>query len=327
MAYECNRIITLGYIKEYINGTPLASSFSGQGMSDSYCPTYKELTDGKYLPVRRSDSTPCSYDVDGLIINNSETYSPTKLVKRGDFSIGYTEFESFTISANKTNVSECGEDVTFSRTVSFKRWTKTCGSDCELTSATFSSASVTDSSVSIDYKVEPSGAGSFTSNVLSISKNGSVSADSRTIDTYAEIVFRGSTITSNHITITQNALSGDYNAFVSSSITSYDTFSITGTKTFDCNGGTTTSAGTYTITSIYKWVDSCNTDYPSVTASTTTSKTESGTITVGTRSPYDGTCTPASGTTVTVNWHGKTDTYTQTCPCIDCNCNKLNISA
>ena len=323
MANECERVITLGYIQDFIAGTPLAPSYSGNGKPDSYCPTYEELTGGTYLPVRNSGSTPKD-DIDGLMVNSN--YSDKQLVRREDFSIGYTFFESFTITASTTTVSECGDNVTFSSTVNFKRWTKSQGSDCELTSTTSASTSVTDGSIAIRYNLAPSDAGSFSSNVLTVNKNGSVSSNSRTLNVYGEIVFRGNTISSNTVSIVQSALTGSYSVFVSSSITSYDTFSITGTKSFDCDGGTTTSAGTYTITSTYKWKDSCGTEYPSVTSAMTTSKTESGSIIVGARSPYDSTCTPATGTTVIVNWHGKTDTYTQTCACVSCNCDSLTIS-
>jgi len=321
MAYnECNHIVTLEYLQGFIsglvqNGSGTIISVNMRGKDPSYCPTYGDLIGGTYIQVRSIGVQPSS-DVDGISIGGS--YSSNQCVMQQDLSVGYTRFKNITSTASTKTISECGGNSTLSYTLTFTRTTKSMNQSCSTAST---STDVNDTSA----VWTTSSFGGISGSEFSVGKNGSVSANSRTTTITVSKPFREATRSSS-FNITQNALTGSYSVFVSSGITSYDTFSITGIKSFGCNGGTTTSAGTYTITSTYKWKDSCGVEYPNVTSAMTTSKTESGTITVGARSPYDSTCTPATGTTITVNWHGKTDTYTQTCSCISCNCDKLNIS-
>lgn len=316
---ECNHIVTLGYLQNFISG--LVQNSSGvlvnvdfHDKDATYCPTYGDLINGYYIPTRNEATQP-SGDDDGISIGGS--YSSDQCVMQQDLSVKYTRFNSITASASDYTISECGGSSNLSYTLTFTRTTKYMNSSCSTAST---STDVNDTSATW----ATSSFGSISNSVFTVGKNGSISANSRTTTITISKPFRDATRLSS-FDITQNALTGDYSVFDSSGITSYDSFSI-GTKSFNCDGGTTTSAGTYTITSIYKWKDSCGTEYPSVTSSTTTSKSESGSISISARSPYDSTCTPATGTTVTVNWHGLTDTYTQTCPCISCGCDKLNIS-
>lgn len=319
---ECNHIVTLGYLKNFI-GSLIQDNTGGtvyvnaHGMSDDYCPTYGDLISGYYIPTRNEATQP-SGDYDGISIGGG-SYSSDQCVMQQDLKVGYTRFNNLTSTASTYTISECGGNSNLSYTLTFTRTTKYMNSSCSTAST---DSNVNDTTATW---ITPTTYGSISSSVYTVGKNGSVSADSRTDTITVSKNFRGTTHNSS-LNITQNALTGSYSEFASSSITSYDSFSITGSKTFDCNGGTTTSAGSYTITSIYNWKDSCGVEYTGVTSSTTTSKSESGSITVGVRSPYDNTCTPATGTTVTVTWNGLSDTYTQTCPCISCNCDKLNIS-
>ena len=327
---ECDHIITILYYESFI-GTEIHSSSNDSVLSvnnsdDTYCPTYGELTGGSLIQNYQQGSTPNS-DRDGIIVGGS--YSSNQCVREGDLSMSYTRFKSFTISVSPTTISECGGSATLSFSHKYTRYTKTHASGCESTTVSSSEASDTAANEVTWNSVTH---GSISYPTYSIGKNGSVSASSRSDTVSAYVVFRGSTKNSNSVTVTQNALTGDYYYWKdgSSAYTEYDQYRISPWD-FGCDGGTwygTAYYSVYTTTwDVYRWKDSCNVNYDSLTEirnKVGPSKTNSYTESHGSGTVSSIDCSTLSSDydsgSIYEYYDGKGDWWQQKCKaCAGCN--------
>ena len=96
---ECNHIITIGYLKDFTNGLIQNASGVAQQVNmnalpasartDSYCPTYAQLTGGSLIPIFvNAGNHKWSQNVDGITIKG--TYDQNQCVKQEDLVATYT---------------------------------------------------------------------------------------------------------------------------------------------------------------------------------------------------------------------------------------------
>ena len=328
---ECLRVVTIGYLKDFI-GSYVQNSSNGNPMSisssyiDTYCPTYSELTSGAIIQTWSQGSTPKS-DRDGITVNQtwaggSSGYAANQLVDQRDLGLKYTRFNNLSISRtdNGGDISECGGSATLTYTYNHSRYTKGMNNSC-VTST--SSSNVNSPCGELTYHTSYGSVSNCTS--YSIGKNGSFSAASRTDNVYATTTFRGITRTSNSVDIPQKALRGSYSREKSRW---EETTSVTATATsqtsFDCVGGEYSARGTrkYNIVGRFAWVDSCNVEYSQTQdRNISTNQTED----LGTKSGsfgYHNCCEGSYNTSANIQFSkgGKsspTITFTQSCP--DCS--------
>ena len=279
---ECLKVITIAYLKSFIKdsyGNLLIQNSNGASVDvnlnalaaanrrDDYCPTYGELTGGSLIQLGRRASSP-NGDVDGIVVNSvytgggsSVSYKTNQEVNQKDLSLIYTRFASFSISASKTSVSECGDSSNICYSHSYTRYSKQMNGSCNITSGSTATTDTTDSEVTLT----TSSFGSFGNwsshcKALSIPKNGTIQSPSRSTTVTGRIVFRNSTKTSS-VTITQAALTGSWNLhhriknnFYLVSSNKPDTFE-------DCDAGVMNYYGVLEYTEYYEWLDSCGKHY------------------------------------------------------------------
>ena len=121
---KCNDTVTIGYLKDLVNGIVSVTT----SKSDSYCPTYAELTGGTLVPNFVDGGTnKWASNVDGISVNG--TYENTQVVKVENLRVIYTRFKSITASASPTSLSECGGSTTLGYEFKLTKSTKGI-SDC-----------------------------------------------------------------------------------------------------------------------------------------------------------------------------------------------------
>lgn len=331
---ECLRIVTIGYLKNFIgdlikdsNGAVVHINTTAKTdyANDEYCPTYRELTGGTLI-VNHIQGTYPADDVDGIVVNRIfyndgvSNYTEDQEVNQKDLLVAYTTFNGFSIGANPTTISACGGNSTLSYSYGFTRNTKYMTSNCTITSSTQPISEAQDSNVTWT----TSNFGSISYPTFSVGKNGSVSASSRTTVVTGKITFQG-TEYSDTVTITQEALTGDYTSYEGRHYTGVTEYATTQTA-FDCNGGDYAVRGTGYYFDRYNWVDSCGTEYTNVYKDT------EGTEDAGTASGHFDEVICPSGTPenpinlekhLTIEYHGHTDnsvTFTLSCNSKSCNC-------
>ena len=278
---ECLKVITIGYLKAFIRDSAnnlLIQNSSGGAVDvnlnalaaanrrNDYCPTYGELTGGSLIQLGRRASSP-NGDVDGIVVSSvytgggsSVNYRTNQEVNQKDLSLIWTRYSSFSISASKTSVSECGDSSNICYSHSYVRYSKQMNTSCSITSGSTATTDTTDSEVTLT----TSSFGSFGNwsshcKALSIPKNGTIQSPSRSTTVTGRIVFRNSTKTSS-VTITQAALTGNWN--LHHRVHNGLTISADKSNTFeDCNAGTITGNKTHTYTEYFEWLDSCGKHY------------------------------------------------------------------
>ena len=332
---ECNHIITIGYLKDFTNGLIQNGSGVAQSVNlnalpssartDSYCPTYAQLTGGSLIPnFVNAGSHKWSQNVDGITINGS--YGSTQCVKQEDLVATYTRFESLTITATpSTNISECGGTSRMSYTYTLRKYVKSMNTACTVSTTSSTDTDTTDSGdAAIVYSANQTWA-TISKPTVTLAKNGTHDSPARSVTITGRITFRG-TQHSTTATIGQKALTGDYKFWYHTyELYSRDSVTVSPDH-FDCNGGDWEATGYYTNHDwdVYRWQDSCGVDYNSDTENrnhTYPSYTES--YSSGTVSFVDCETLPSDYThTETVNYYGKTASWTQECPTCsgDCPC-------
>ena len=332
---ECNHIITIGYLKTFTNGLIQNGSGVAQDVNlnalpssartDSYCPTYAQLTGGSLIPnFVNAGSHKWSQNVDGITING--TYGSTQCVKQEDLVATYTRFETLTITATpSTNISECGGTSRMSYTYTLRKYVKSMNSSCQATTTSSTDTDTTDSGdAAIAYSSNQSWA-TVSKPTVTLAKNSTHDSPARTVTITGRITFRG-TQHSATATIGQKALTGEYKFWYHTyELYSYDRLTVS-PNIFNCNGGNWTATGYYTNHDwdVYRWQDSCGVNYDSDTDNrnhTYPSYTE--TYSTGNVSSIDCETLSTDYThTETINYHGKTATWTQSCPTCsgDCRC-------
>lgn len=263
---ECNHIITIGYLKNFIGNNiqdANGNTVSVNNSDDTYCPTYAELTGGSLIPnFVDAGNGRWSKNVDGITINGS--YGSNQSVKQEDLVMTYTRFESLTITATpSTNISECGGSSTMTYTYTLRKYIKSMDGSCTVSTNNSTNRDTSDSGdAAIVYTSNQSWA-TVSKPTITLAKNGTHDAPARNVTITGAIRFRG-TSHSATATIGQKALTGSYKYWYSASTQyySYDRYSVSPWD-FDCNGGTWYGTGYYTTHNwdVYRWQDSCGVNY------------------------------------------------------------------
>lgn len=323
---ECYRVVTIGYLKNFI-GDLIQNSSNGSVIhisrtDDTYCPTYSELTGGTIIQTWSQGSTP-NGDRDGIVVSSSAilggNYAANQLVDQKDLSLMYTRFKSFGISANPTTISECGGNSTLSYSHVYTRYNKYMNDSC----ATASTSSDVGDTSNGEVSWSPGSYGSISYPTYSIGKNGSVSAPARSTTVTGSITFRG-TSHSDTVVITQNALTGGYSQYVTYyTVTTSVGANPSSSQSFGCDGGTYSATGTryYDTYYRYSWTDSCGENYPSLTSDT---KVSSGSESMGSKSgsfSYWDCCNGSYSDSASLSFSqdGYSDSVSFSQSCADCS--------
>ena len=220
---ECNHIVTLGYLNNFIKEnlwdsgqTSIHVDYKDKG--SSFCPTHKDLLDGKFLPTYNSSSI----DKDGIEINGE--YDDNQLVIGKNVSLTYTRFNSFTITPSSTFVSSYGGQITLDYSFKVDETTIALLEDsCEPMQMTQTYTANTN----VRYEITPgSEYASISGNVLTVSEHGAATATTRTIRITAYMTYRGREYKSADINIIQQENSSKYLTFTA--LDDNTTFSFSG---------------------------------------------------------------------------------------------------
>ena len=304
---KCNDTVTIGYLKDLVNGIVSVTT----SKSDSYCPTYAELTGGTLVPNFVDGGTnKWASNVDGISVNG--TYENTQVVKVENLRVIYTRFKSITASASPTSLSECGGSTTLG--YEFKLTKNTKGiSDCSTGGTDTATEEGSDTASTVTYSSTQSWL-TINGSTATAPKNGTVSAATRSTNVTASVTYRGSVHTSNTITISQAALTGAYETTGTSTATGIDVTYTPTTRTFGCEGGTYTLEAVGKYYTRYKWKDSCGTVYNEVyndVQGSSNLQIKTGTF----AEVLCPTTSSTSSSTASYSWSGITTsvTFTQNC--------------
>jgi hypothetical protein len=100
-----NQVVTIGYLKNFVKDKLTVST----SQSDSYCPTYSELTGNVLVPNYSSTSNPKD-TVNGIKINGCSvggSYASNQLVVQADLQLLYMVLDKISIEADTTSVDAC----------------------------------------------------------------------------------------------------------------------------------------------------------------------------------------------------------------------------
>ena len=304
---ECLKIVTIGYLKEFIGDNIRNSSgdvITITRTDDNYCPSYSELTNGSIIPIHEEGENP-NDDVDGIVVstictNTGNLYHPNQMVNQKDLSLVFTRFSGFTISADDTTVDACEGTIQLGYSNAYARFKKYMNDDCEVPAELSASTTSGSGESEITWYKELSDASiNPTTSVYTIGKNGTVSADTRYDHISATTVYKGSVTDSNVITITQKALSGDYTAHDSYYyITTSSSASATTDTAFTICGEVKYGADFILNQEQWEtkhWKDSCGDEYSAITKDYKTSATSAVTYSSVTRTWEAISCPESSG--------------------------------
>lgn len=261
---ECNHIITIGYLKSFI-GTNIKDSngntvYVNTSKSDSYVPTYSELTGGTLIPQFVDGGTNKWHsNVDGITVRGS--YAANQGVEQTDLILTYTRFKSLSISAGKTTFNECGDNTSVCATYKFTKTIKAMNNCVAAESSTEGSDTTCKPSFSASCNWMSLSTCSNNCITASAGKNGTWSAPSRSCNIRTTVRYKGQTYSSNTISITQEALTGSYSVYegrhyTATTITSHDELTQN-----TCSGVTVNASATAYYYDRYKWKDSCGLVY------------------------------------------------------------------
>ena len=331
---ECNRIITIGYLKSFIGNevknTGGTTVFVSTTKPDSYEPVYSELASGTLIPLFvDGGENKWHSNIDGITVKG--TYAANQCVKQSDLVLTYTRYKSLTIDASNISFSECGDSSNISATYKLTKTVKAMNDNCVV---------VETSSDGYDTTCKPSFSrncdwltfGSCSNNAATATagKNGTWSSPPRNCNINASVLYKGQTYTSNVLTINQRALEGSYNASTSYKDRYWTNLEITDYSTIEqerCDSYSVTAKTTEYYYDRYRWVDSCGEiyeyNYHDVTGSTAgpsdsyTFSSISCPISSQTRSH-----------TMSFSAHGHSDsiTFYQICNQVCCDCNSFGFT-
>ncbi len=354
---ECYRLVTIGYLKKFIeqNGSTSILQNSSGGYSivasswdDSYCPTYKQLTDGSIVQKRSTNSTSPSGDVDGIVVNNkwygdtAQTYADNQCVDRRDLSLAYTRLDELRLNLSKTRFDGCGGNATTSIVYRYSRTEKNM-TNCPTSESSISyeknTALVNAPCSELSFN-NTLGTINCTSYQIGENTTGSERSDN---NIFAFANFRQASHQSNTVSITQPAAISAYTHYVSErkepvsiTVTDYTVSPDGGTKWYitatgsDCTASINQSIvlkgngnynhyKTYALESCGTW-DSSRTQEIFESAGTETISTASGTL-VGTGSCCENRTIIATKT-LTLSWSGLTSSkdFVAICDGASCPC-------
>lgn len=273
----CYEVVNISWLKSLVGSA--VQNDSGQTVNVSeksgttYCPTYKELTNGTFIPYRSVSTDGPADDVDGITVNKKcyatgANYADNQLVNKHDVAVCNTRLKEFsmTIADASTAFDGCSggtKNLSYTRTFTRNTWDMlSCSTQTE---SSHSSTDVNDTRNSlISWSTN---VGSISNMVLTVGKNTPSStggSSSRTITVTGSSTFRHSTSTTTAST-TQDGVSGEYKYWYEQAI-NLTNYRVTCTgSTFGCAGGDYSAAAKhdYQIETFYRWQDVCGTNYDS----------------------------------------------------------------
>ena len=260
---DCNLDVNIGYLKEFVGSLIKDANGSTVQVSstkpDTYAPTYSELVSGNIVPLFQDGGTNNWHEnVDGIEVTMSTTADGS--VKREDLRLIYTRFKSLSVSADKTTFSECGDETNVCTAYKLAKTVRALN-DCRVTETT-TEGEDTGCRPTFNTTCDWLTVGTCSNNcaTLTADKNGTWSAATRTCSVNAIVVYKGETMASEPITITQNELTGSYSVYEGRHYTGVE---ITGHSetNYDCNGGEFSISAEGYYFDRYKWKDSCDQVY------------------------------------------------------------------
>lgn len=301
-----NQVVTIGYLKTFVNGVISVNTTK----SDSYCPTYAELTGGTLVQNYSAGTNPTNHKP-GIRIPSCTVgvgYTNNQLVIRQDLQLLWYVLQSVDVSASPTTISCCGGSSTLSTTAYFNLSTK---KENGITSASTNTSTVITASYSDDKSYTTISGNKITFSKNSVNYPSSTSAAARSTTVTSTYEYSGVTKTDT-VSITQNSNSVGSWTWISDTTTSISVSPAS--MSFESGGGSKSYSVTRYYTSYYERYDSCNTlmdtDTDSNSASVTpTSYNCTGGFTCTSSKVSCDTNTGSSRTgTLTVTWGGFSDT-------------------
>ena len=223
---NCNSYITVDVnaVKQKMVETCCGLS---QNDYKSYAPTYAEIINGSFIPYHKDGSGTYAWfgNQDGLYVNpssyNGVNYDGsnkdssccgggTALVRKQDLKVVYTRCNGYSENISSTAGTEvCGGDVTFTNTLSLKKYVKSLNSDCNTYNTSESTASY--NNVYNSSYVHVTGG---TGNTIHFSQNGelptseecssvSIETSPNTVNRTSAMIFRGCTCNTSNHTVSQ----------------------------------------------------------------------------------------------------------------------------
>ena len=301
-----NQVVTIGYLKTFVNGVISVNTTK----SDSYCPTYAELTGGTLVQNYSAGTNPTNHKP-GIKIPSCTVgvgYTNNQLVIRQDLQLLWYVLQSVDVSASPTTISCCGGSSTLSTTAYFNLSTK---KENGITSASTNTSTVITASYSDDKSYTTISGNKITFSKNSVNYPSSTSAAARSTTVTSTYQYSGVTKTDT-VSITQNSNSVGGWTWISDTTTSISVSPAS--MSFESGGGSKSYSVTRYYTSYYERYDNCNTlmdtDTDSNSASVTpTSYNCTGGFTCTSSKVSCDTNTGSSRTgTLTVTWGGFSDT-------------------
>lgn len=254
---ECNRIVTIGYLKNFI-GDNIKTSDGGtahvpSSYDDSYVPTYHELTSGTLIPnYVDGGSSNWGDSVDGITVNGN--YLSGEAVKQTDLILTYVRVKIVDLALANTSFSECGESSSYSVSAKFLKTVKAMN-DC--IADEYSTESPEESIEAVLTSSEDWA--EINEGEIYVEKNGTWSSDTRSAVITATFTYKGVEYTSSK-TISQSPLSGSY---VFDEKEPYEVIidEHDGPVFNTCNAVDFSASATGYYRNRLKWVDSCGTSY------------------------------------------------------------------
>ena len=348
-ANTCYEVVNISWLKSLVGSA--VQNDSGQTVNVSeksgttYCPTYKQLTNGTFIPYRSVSSDGPASDTDGITVKSTchatgNAYADNQLVNKHDVAVCNTRLKTFTVSAVTTNLDACTggtRDLSYTRTFTRNTWDM---SDCETTYASHhSSTDVNDTrnnliswTPSVGSITASTTAGSGKAVTVGKNKATSSSPSTRTVTITGSSTFR-TTKTTATASVTQNAVTGGWvvNAYGDENFRANGVQASTSTS-FACVGGSYGGMAKYyyDVRTYYVWRDNCvpQETYYSITKSEVkeADKNKTGSTKSKTDSFTDVTSTGLDNNTrsATLSWNGESYcgatwgaddvlTFTQTC--------------
>ena len=210
--FMSNQVVTIGYLKDFVNGKLTVST----DMPDTYCPTYGELTGGalvfNYSSASNPKDTKNGIDIPKCTVDDG--YKSNQLVIRQDLLLKYMVLDSISIKADSTDIDKCGGSTNICVTGTFHLVTKSEDGETD-------GNAETDSTILATWDGNADNSGPSTCTVISFGLNtvgnpgtdSPTSAPSRDKSTTATYIYKGinltdvndTTKTSNKVTVTQGA--------------------------------------------------------------------------------------------------------------------------
>ena len=301
-----NQVVTIGYLKTFVNGVISVNTTK----SDSYCPTYAELTGGTLVQNYSAGTNPTNYKP-GIKIPSCTVgigYTNDQLVIRQDLQLLWYVLQSVDVSASPTTISCCSGSSTLSTTAYFNLSTK---KENATTTATTNTSTVVTASYSDDKSYTTINGSKITFSKNSVNYPSYTSAASRSTTVTSTYQYSGVTKTDT-VTITQSANSVGSWTLISDTTTSISVSP--SSMSFDSAGGSKSYSVTRYYTSYYERYDSCDTLIDTDTDSNSASVTPTGYNCTGgfTCTSSKVSCNTNTGSsrtgTLTVTWGGFSDT-------------------